>query len=137
MSHPGESVGLVLVSHSRRLAEGLLELLSQVSSELLRVEVAAGAEDGSLGTDAVAVKRAIERACGPDGKALVLVDLGSAVLAADAARELLPEALAERVRVADAPFVEGAVAAAVEAGLGGSLEEVLAAAETAREARKL
>lgn len=132
------TVGLVLVCHSRRLAEGLTELLDQLSSGDVPIEVAAGATDGSLGTDTVAVERAIERACGAEGgAALILVDLGSAVLATDAARELLPGGLADRVRVADAPLVEGALAAVVEAGLGSSLEEVLAAAESAREARKL
>jgi phosphoenolpyruvate---glycerone phosphotransferase subunit DhaM len=131
-------VGLVLVSHSRRLAEGVIELLSQLNDGEVPIEVAAGVEDGGLGTDAVAVERAIERACGDGGgSAVILVDLGSAVLAADAARELLPPPLAERVRVADAPFVEGSVAAVVEAGLGSSLEEVAAAAESARETRKL
>jgi len=58
-------------------------------------------------------------------------------MAADAARELLPARFAERVRVADAPFVEGSVAAVIEAGLDHSLEDVLTAAESAREARKL
>lgn len=131
-------MGLVLVSHSRRLAEGVTELLSQLSGGEVRIEVAAGSEDGSLGTDAVAVERAVEKACAGDaGSAVILVDLGSAVLAADAARELLPPRFAERVRVADAPFVEGSVAAVVEAGLGGSLEDVVAAAESARDARKL
>ncbi len=129
-------VGLVLVSHSRRLGEGLTELLGQLSGGEVGVEVAGGAEDGSLGTDAVAVGRAIERAGGDGRSVLVLVDLGSAVLATDAARELLPNELGGRVRVADAPFVEGAVAAVVEAGLGSPLEEVLAAAESARGARK-
>ncbi|MGH2930150.1 MAG: dihydroxyacetone kinase phosphoryl donor subunit DhaM [Candidatus Dormibacteraceae bacterium] len=131
-------VGLVLVSHSRRLGEGVAELARQLSAEV-PIEVAAGAEDGSLGTDAVAIGRAIERACGEQGdrEALILVDLGSAVLSADAASELLPPGLANRVQVADAPLVEGAVAAVVEAGLGSSLAEVRAAAESAREARKL
>ncbi|MBO0703285.1 MAG: PTS mannose transporter subunit IID [Candidatus Dormibacteraeota bacterium] len=131
-------VGLVLVSHSRRLGEGVAELLEQLGGGEVTIEVAAGAEDGSLGTDVAAVERAIERACGVEGgSAVVLVDVGSAVLSTDAARELLPPTLVERVRVADAPFVEGAVAAVVEAGLGRSLEDVLAAAESARQARKL
>ncbi len=132
------SVGLVLVSHSRRLAEGVVELLSQLAGGEVAIVVAAGAEGAGLGTDALAVERAIEQACGEDGgSAVILVDLGSAVLAADTARELLPPRFAERVRIADAPFVEGSVAAVVEAGLGSSLEEVVAAAESAREARKL
>lgn len=131
------TVGLVLVSHSRRMADGLAELLEQLGGADVAIEIAAGAADGSLGTDAVAICRAIERAGGEEGRSvLVMVDLGSAVLSTDAARELLPPGPAERVRVADAPFVEGAVAAVVEASLGRSLEQVVAAAESAREARK-
>lgn len=131
------TVGLVLVSHSRRMGEGLAELLEQLGGADVPIEVAAGAGEGSLGTDAVAVERAIEQVCGQEGRsALVLVDLGSAVLSTDAARELLPQELADRVRVADAPFVEGAVAAVVEAGLGRSLEDVASAAESAWDARK-
>ena len=132
------TVGLVLVCHSRRLGDGVAELLEQLGGGEVPIEVAAGAGDGSLGTDAVAIRGAIERAGEEEGRSvLVLVDLGSAVLSTDAARELLPPGLAERVRVADAPFVEGAVAAVVEAGLGSPLEEVVAAAESARGARKL
>lgn len=130
------TVGLVVVSHSRRLAEGVAELAGQLSGGDVPIEVAAGAQDGSLGTDAAAIEAAIERACGGDGEAVVLVDLGSAILSTDAARELLPAGLNGRVRVADTPLVEGAVAAVVEAGLGRGLAEVLEAAESAREARK-
>jgi dihydroxyacetone kinase phosphotransfer subunit len=130
------SVGLVVVSHSRRLAEGLEELLAQVAQGRVPVAVTGGAEDGSLGSDVLGIETAIESVAGPDG-VVVLMDLGSAVLAAEAALELLPAEVRERVRLADAPLVEGAVAAAVEASLDADLEAVARAAEAARTVTKL
>ncbi|MGH7903361.1 MAG: PTS-dependent dihydroxyacetone kinase phosphotransferase subunit DhaM, partial [Candidatus Dormibacteraceae bacterium] len=73
------SVGLVVVSHSRRLAEGLVELLEQVGQGRLALAAVGGAEDGRLGTDAMAIKAAVESLAGCHG-VLVLVDLGSAVM---------------------------------------------------------
>jgi phosphocarrier protein FPr len=130
------TVGLVLVSHSARLAEGLRELVEQLGQGRVPVAVAAGAEDGALGTNALAIARAVESQADADG-VLLLVDLGSAVLSAETALELLDPALQARVRIADAPFVEGAVAAVVESSLDSDLEAVLATAEAARHQAKL
>ena len=124
-------VGLVLVCHSTKLAEGAAELARQVAAEGLRVAVAGGLEhaeaghgaDATLGTDATLVLRAIGEAWSEDG-VLVLMDLGSAVLSAELALDLLPEERRARVLLAPAPFVEGAVAAAVAASLGDPLERV-------------
>lgn len=131
------TVALVLVSHSRRLAEGVRELAEQVSQGVVPIAVAAGTEDGALGTNAVAIATAVkESLAGADG-VLLLVDLGSAVLSAEVALEQLDASLLERVRMADAPFVEGAVAATVEASLGSDLGAVQATAEAARGQAKL
>jgi dihydroxyacetone kinase phosphotransfer subunit len=133
------SVGFVLVSHSARLAEGARELAEQVAQGAAPILAVGGAEDGSLGTNAFAIVQAIESlaaASGVDG-VLILMDLGSAVLSAETALEQLDPELRERVRMADAPFVEGAVAAAVEASLGSDLDSVLATAEAARQQGKL
>ena len=125
-------VGIVLVSHSAALARGLAELLAQVAGGA-PVEPAGGGPDGGLGTDAELVRAAIGRAERGDG-VMVLADLGSALLTVRALLEDFPPG---RVRLADAPLVEGAVAAAVVAAVGGTPDEVLAAAEEARGARKL
>jgi dihydroxyacetone kinase phosphotransfer subunit len=133
------SVGFVLVSHSVRLAEGVRELAEQVAQGNVPVVAVGGAEDGSLGTNALAIAQAIESLSMEEEVEgiLVLMDLGSAVLSAETALEQLDEGLRDRVRMADAPFVEGAVAAAVEASLGSGLEAVLATAEAARKLGKL
>ena len=130
------SVALVLVSHSARLAEGTRDLAEQVAQGAVPIRAVGGAEDGSLGTNAFAILEAIE-SLDSAGGVLLLVDLGSAVLSAETALEQLTPEKRERVRLADAPFVEGAVAAAVEASVGSDLEAVLATAEAARGQGKL
>jgi len=123
-------VGIVLVSHSHAIAEGAAELARQMGGEDVRIETAGGLDtpDHQIGTDAVLVEQAIERAWSEDG-VLVLMDLGSAVLSAEMALDLLPEHMREKVVLTEAPFVEGAVAAAVTSRIGSSLERV---AEEAR-----
>jgi phosphocarrier protein FPr len=122
-------VGLVVVSHSSRLAEGVVELAAQMAGPEVRMGAAGGLDEpgGALGTDAAKVLRAIDDVWSEDG-VLVLMDLGSAVLSAGLALDLLDEARRARVRLTPAPLVEGAVAAAVSAGVGDPLEAVAAAA---------
>jgi PTS hybrid protein len=127
-------VGLVLVSHSSRLAEGARELAEQVAPGV-PIAAVGGASDGSLGTNALEIVEAV-RTLDAAG-VLVLMDLGSAVLSTETALEQLDPATRGRVRLADAPFVEGAVAAAVEASAGSGLESVQAVAEAARGQGKL
>ncbi|PBC77401.1 dihydroxyacetone kinase DhaKLM complex PTS-EIIA-like component DhaM [Streptomyces sp. TLI_235] len=123
-------VGVVLVSHSPALAAGLAELLNELGAGLVRVALAAGSADGGLGTSDEKVARALHEADTGAG-AVVLADLGSAVLTARLVLTDRPGAV-----LADAPFVEGAVAAAVTASTGAPLDEVLRAAEGARGHRK-
>ncbi|MGB0097670.1 MAG: dihydroxyacetone kinase phosphoryl donor subunit DhaM, partial [Solirubrobacteraceae bacterium] len=81
-------VGIVVVSHSAALADGVVELARQMGGDELRLEAAGGLEDGAIGTDAERVRAAIERAMSDDG-VLVLMDLGSALMSAEMAVELL------------------------------------------------
>ena len=133
MSQVGPQVGIVLVSHSARLAEGAADLAGQVGGGAVRVIPAGGTEDGGLGTSAEKLGRAIADAESGAG-VLIVPDLGSAVLTVLAMLEDLGGA---HVRLADAPFVEGAVAATVTAAAGGDLRAVAKAAEEAWHARKL
>jgi len=124
------SVALILVSHVRELAEGAVRLAAQMAPGVT-ILAAGGLEDGAIGTSFDTVEAAIGRATADEGAAVVLTDLGSAVLTTESVLELADEQVAARVRIADAPFVEGAVAAAVAAHGGAGLEGVLAAAEAA------
>ena len=129
------TVSLVLVSHSRQLAEGVRELAAQMTQGKVKIGVAGGTADGRLGTDATAIAGAIQEVRGPEG-VLVLVDLGSAVLSTQMAIEQLPEGDG-RVILSNAPFVEGAVIAAVEASIDTDLDGVATAALGAREMEKV
>lgn len=123
-------VALVLVSHSRLIAEGLAELAGQMAPDVTLLP-AGGMPDGGLGTSYDAIEAALEQATADGRSAVVLTDLGSAVMTAQSVLEMLDEPVADRVRLADAPLVEGAVAAAVAAQGGAGVEGVLAAAEGA------
>jgi PTS hybrid protein len=117
------SVGLVVVSHSAKVAEGVVELAGQMAGGV-RIQAAGGTDDGGIGTDATLIAEAIAAADEGDG-VLVLVDLGSAVLSAQVAiDELVEEETRGRVRIAEAPVVEGAVVAAIQAKTGSALDEV-------------
>jgi PTS hybrid protein len=129
-------VGIVIVSHSAQIAAGTVELARQMAGDDVRIEAAGGTADGQLGTDATAIMTAISAADAGAG-VLVLVDLGSAVLATQTALELLGEDVAANVRLSGGPLVEGAVVAAVQASVGDDLAAVLAAAEEAASLPKI
>ncbi len=123
-------VGLVLVSHSALLAEGLAQLVADIQPDL-PVRAAGGAGDGRLGTNADTIHQAIVELDNPDG-VLILLDLGSAVMSAEIALEWLTEEQRARVMISDAPLVEGAVLAATNAALNLTLTELAASAQEAR-----
>jgi dihydroxyacetone kinase phosphotransfer subunit len=129
-------VGLVIVSHSAAIASGLAELVAQVAGPDVPIVTAGGGPDGILGTDGAQVVSAMRRADAGAG-AVVLVDLGSSVLSVKAALAELRAEEAAHFVLADAPLVEGAVAAGVTASTGASLVEVARAAEEARGVAKL
>ena len=117
-------IGIVVVSHSRPLAEAAVDFATQmVHGEGPKIAVAAGTDDGGLGTDAAAIALAIGAVDSPDG-VLVVLDLGSALLSSELAVEFLDDEVADRVRISAAPLVEGLLAAVVTAAAGSSLEAV-------------
>lgn len=131
-------VGLVLVSHSATLVEGLREMIVQVAGDGTPVATAGGTDDGRLGTSAPRIAAAIRWAIGAGAsETLVLLDLGSAALSLELATEELDDAERARVRISEAPLVEGAVLAAVQASIGASIDDVAAAAESAATMPKL
>jgi multiphosphoryl transfer protein len=122
------TVGLVIVSHSAKLAAGVVELAGQMTQGKTPIAAAGGAIDDILGTSADKILAAIQSVDGPDG-VLVLLDLGSAILSAEMALEMLSDEQRDRIRLSYAPLVEGAVAAALEASLGRTLAQVQKMAE--------
>lgn len=130
-------VGIVIVSHSWKIAEGVCDLAREMAQGHEGIIPAGGLEDGSIGTDAQRIADAIVEADTGDG-VVILADIGSSIMSAETAIELLEdEGNNINVVIADAPIVEGTVCAVVEAAGGGSVDSVLKSAEESREASKL
>src|SRR5262245_4805201 len=125
-------VGLVIVSHSAKLAQGVAELMRGMAGTDVQIAAAGGMDlpDQPLGTDANLIHRAIEQVYTPSG-VVVLVDLGSAILSTELALEMLLPEVRANVVIAPAPLVEGGIAAAVQARLGSDLHAVVNEARTA------
>jgi dihydroxyacetone kinase phosphotransfer subunit len=127
-------ISLVIVSHCHQIAEGVKELAMQMTKEPINIISIGGIVDEAgqrqLGTDAVEIAAALHDSWTRDG-VLILVDLGSAVLSAETALDLLPEEMQDSCLISNAPLVEGAVVAALEASLGHTLEDVNRASESA------
>jgi phosphoenolpyruvate---glycerone phosphotransferase subunit DhaM len=129
------TVGLVLVSHSPSLAEAVAEVARELAGPSTAVLPAGGTDDGRFGTSLEKITGAVSAADSGDG-VVVLMDVGSAVLTA---KTLVTDLESDdtTIRLADAPLVEGAIAAAITASTGQGIDAVLAAAEQARDLRKL
>jgi phosphoenolpyruvate---glycerone phosphotransferase subunit DhaM len=127
------TVGIVFVSHSEAIARGLVDLARQMAPTV-RLVAAGGTETGELGTSFTKVQRAFSIA-DSGGGIVVLGDLGSSILTADAARDAATPGAREFIRIANAPLVEGGVAAAVAAEAGSSIHEVVRAAEAMSNSR--
>jgi phosphoenolpyruvate-protein phosphotransferase/dihydroxyacetone kinase phosphotransfer subunit len=125
-------IGIVIVSHSKRLAEGVRELAVQMVQDHVPIAVAAGIDDPAnpLGTDAIQVYEAIASVYSDDG-VLVLMDLGSALMSAEMALEFLPLEQQQQIHLCAAPLVEGAIAAVVAAAAGNDMQQVIAEAQGA------
>ncbi|HIY65554.1 MAG TPA: PTS-dependent dihydroxyacetone kinase phosphotransferase subunit DhaM [Candidatus Agrococcus pullicola] len=121
------SIDLVIVSHSAKIAEGIVELAGQMAPDV-RIHAVGGTDDGGIGTSFDRLEAAVANT----EEAVVLCDLGSAVMTAETVIEFLDEDRQSQIRLADAPIVEGTIAAAVQAQTGGALAAVLDAAESAR-----
>lgn len=129
-------IGVVLVSHSEWLANGLKDLVNEMNDGSVPVIAAGGADGGRIGTSAIKIQEAIESIEDCD-HILIYADLGSAILSAETALDIIDEELAEKVQIVDAPIVEGALAGVVQATISEDVAEVIKASEDARNVHKL
>jgi phosphoenolpyruvate-protein phosphotransferase/dihydroxyacetone kinase phosphotransfer subunit len=122
-------IGIVIVSHSAKLAEGVVELARNMGGAEVSIQAAGGMsmDEATLGTDPIRILKAIEQVYSDDG-VIVLMDLGSAILSSEMALEMLPEEKRSKIFLCEAPIVEGGIAAAVQARIGSSIEQVIAEA---------
>ena len=133
-------IGLVIVSHSAQVAEGICQMITQISSSRdhkLPVLAAGGTAEGKLGTDPKKILDAIRKVNEGDG-VVVLCDLGSGVISSQAAISMLEPHEKQFVRIADSPLLEGSVGAAGEVASDShtSIDSVIAAAEASRQLHK-
>lgn len=125
-------VGIVVASHSRSLAEGVVEVAKMMAPDV-PIIAAGGMDDGSMGTSCRKIIGAVKQVYSDDGVALI-ADIGSSILSAEMAVEILKR---PNLKIVDCPIVEGAVIAAVESKLGKTLAEIETSAIRSRTIRKL
>jgi len=113
-------VGIVLISHSEKVAEGIKEIIRQVIHDV-PVETAGGTDDGEIGTSIEKISEAIERAFTEKG-ILLFYDLGSAKMNAELAIDLSTK---EHIKLVEAPLLEGSYVAAVESSMGKNMEDII------------
>lgn len=115
-------VSLVLISHSNKIVEGLKELVSQMSGDV-KISVAGGTNDNRIGTDPIKIMSAIEEVYSDDG-ILILYDLGSALMNAELALDMIDEKIKNKVEISKSSLVEGAFVAGIESSMGKNMEEI-------------
>lgn len=116
-------VGLVIVSHSSKIAEGVVEIALQMAPEV-PIIAAGGTNDGRIGTDAEKISEAIKKVYSEDG-VIILFDLGSAFMNAEMALEFLTDEVdREKVEIVDCALIEGAITAAVDSSIGSARQSI-------------
>jgi dihydroxyacetone kinase phosphotransfer subunit len=128
-------VGLIIVSHSDKLATGIKEIADQMGNDNVKIIAVGGLEDNVIGTDPNRIKLAIEEMTLVDN-ILVFADLGSAVMSSEMAIELLEENMRNKVRLVDAPIVEGVILATVQATITNDINNIIETAQSARNMSK-
>ncbi|MDK2941698.1 dihydroxyacetone kinase phosphoryl donor subunit DhaM [Acetobacterium carbinolicum] len=129
--------GVIIVSHSEKLAEGLRDIVMEMNDGSVEVIAAGGADDGRIGTNTTKIKNAIETLAKRD-QILIFVDLGSAVICSETAIELLEDGeLEKKVHIVDAPLVEGVIGGVIQATICNDLEKIIATAKEGASLKKV
>lgn len=129
-------IGIVIVSHSNKIAEGIVDLCYEMIDDSIKIIPAGGTNDGRIGTDPIRIKEAIEKAYDGDG-VVVLGDIGSSLMNVGMAKELLEEEIRLKIKILDTPIVEGSIGVAVEAFISNDINKILEVAEEARITKKI
>lgn len=129
-------VGIVVVSHSSKIAEGIVELVEQMTQGRITLKAAGGTEDGRIGTDAMKIQKAILE-IDANNQILIFMDLGSAIMSAETALDFMEEDLRRKVTLVDAPLVEGVLAAAIQATITENVEEIIKVAKGSKNLVKI
>jgi len=130
-------LGLLIVSHSEDAAKGIVQIAGSMGGDGVEIRGVGGNDEGGLGVSVVKIHDALSQLLQKTEGILIVPDLGSSVLSSRGAIEMLPPEEAVKVMMADAPILEGALLAAVEASCGATLEQTAEAAQEARNMKKL
>lgn len=128
-------VGFILVSHSDKLAEGVKEIAEQINGGEAKIKAIGGVGDGRIGTNPIMIYEALEEMYDGDN-ILIFGDLGSSIMSAQMAIDMVSEEIQKKAILVDAPLVEGAVAAIIQSSITESLEEIISAAKEAKTMNK-
>lgn len=128
-------VGFILVSHSDKLAEGVKEIAEQINGSEAKIKAIGGVGDGRIGTNPIMIYEALEEMYDGDN-ILIFGDLGSSIMSAQMAIDMVSEEIQKKAILVDAPLVEGAVAAIIQSSITESLEEIISAAKEAKTMNK-
>ena len=132
------STGILIVSHSEKLAQGLVDLVSEMGNENVIIRQAGGTSDGRLGTDAVRIQEALESSDFENCKSiLIYCDLGSSIISSEMAIDMIDDdALTEKIHLVDCPLVEGAFTGVVQASVTDDVDEIIDVSKKARDMHK-
>ncbi|KNZ41216.1 dihydroxyacetone kinase phosphoryl donor subunit DhaM [Acetobacterium bakii] len=125
-------VGIVVVSHSQKIAEGAKELAHQMAPDA-QIAAAGGMHNGEIGTDVAKITEAIQSVLSDDG-VVIVVDLGSAIMSSEMAIEMIPDN--KKIIIVDSPIIEGTIFGAVESTIGSPLEKVIEVLKAAKNYKK-
>ncbi|MBB6217366.1 dihydroxyacetone kinase phosphotransfer subunit [Anaerosolibacter carboniphilus] len=130
-------IGIVIVSHSQKVAEGIKEIAEEMNNGSILIKAAGGVEenDGRIGTSTFKIREAIEEVSFKE-IVLIFVDMGSAAMNAEMAVDMLDLKIKEKVRMVDAPLVEGVIAATIQATITDNLENIIITAMESRNLQK-
>ncbi|MBM7556123.1 dihydroxyacetone kinase phosphoryl donor subunit DhaM [Halanaerobacter jeridensis] len=128
-------VGILIVSHSKEVAQGAKELAAEMMQGDVPLEAVGGTKDGRLGTDSNLIYEALTNLNNADG-VIILADMGSSVMNTELAFEFFSEEEQEKFKIVNAPLVEGAINAALQSSFGKDLDEVIAALDPVELAQK-
>lgn len=125
-------IGIILVSHSKKITDGTKELIEQMANDnSVSVISAGGTSDGRLGASSSKILDAIETLKDAEN-ILIFTDMGSSTMSSEAAVEMVDDEVQEKIKVVQAPIVEGAFAAAIKASTNCSLDEILSEIELSK-----
>ena len=128
-------IGFILVSHSDKLAEGIKEIAEQINDGQANVKAVGGVGDGRIGTNPIRIQEAIEELYDGDN-ILIFGDLGSSIMSAQMAIDMVSDVIREKTILVDAPLVEGSVAAIIQSSITQNVNDILLAAEEAKTINK-